>query len=55
MEVTWVAGKYSIKQRASVCSGVDKGVKQDARDTDEVVNSVPPTDRWADRVNEPGT
>jgi len=44
VEVTWVAGKCSIRQRALVCSGVDKGVKQNARDRNKVVYSVPLTD-----------
>ena len=38
-----------------VCSGVDEGTKLDVGDKDKVVNSIPPTDRWADGTDEPRT
>ena len=53
MEVIQVARKCGIRQEASVCSGVDEGVEQDVGNRDEVVDGIPPTDRWANRINEP--
>jgi len=38
--------------RISICGGIDKGVKQNVGDKDEVVNSIPPTNGWADRTYE---
>jgi len=34
--------------RTSICGGIDKGVKHNVGNKDKVVNSVPPTNRWAD-------
>ena len=53
VEVAWIAGKCSIRQRAAVCSGVNKRVEQDVGNRNEVVNSISPTNGWADRTNEP--
>ena len=40
---------------ASVCSRINEGVKQDVRNRNKVVDSIPPTDRWANGTNEPRT
>ena len=55
MEVARVTGECGVGSRTSVCSGIDKGVESDVGDKDEVVDSVPPTDRWADGMNESRT
>jgi len=55
MEVAWVARECSVGQRTSVCGGVDEGIKSDVGDQDEAVNSVPPTNGWADGTDEPRT
>ena len=52
MEVAQITGKHSVRLRTSICSGFDKRVKQDVRDKDEVVDSIPSTDRWANRTYE---
>jgi len=38
----------------SICGRFDERVKQDVRNKDEVVNSVPPTNGWANRTYESG-
>ena len=45
MEVAQVTRKHCVRLRASICSRFDKRAKQDVRDKNEVVNSIPPTDR----------
>ena len=55
MEVAWITRKCGVGQRTSVCSRVDKGVESDVGNKDEVVNSILPTDRWADGMDEPRT
>ena len=42
MEVVWIAGEYSVRSRTSICSGIDKEVKQNVGDKDKVVNGVLP-------------
>ena len=54
MEAAWATRKCGIRQRTSVCSKTDQRIEPNAGDRNKVVNSVPPTDRWADRMNEPG-
>jgi len=54
MEVTWIAGEYCVRSRTSAHSGVDKRVEQDVRNKDEVVNGIPPTNRWANGTYESG-
>ena len=39
--------------RAPVCNRVDERIEQDARDRNEVVDSISPTNRWADRTDKP--
>ena len=53
VEVTRVAGECSIGQKIPVCGGIDKEVEQNVGSRDEVINSILPTDRWADRTNKP--
>ena len=52
MEVVWISGEYSIRSRTSICSGIDKGVKQNIGDKDKVVNGVLPTNGWVDGMYE---
>ena len=47
-----ITKKCSIGQRAAVCSGVNKRVKSDVGNRNKVVNSILPTNRWANRMNE---
>jgi len=47
MKVVWIAREYSVRLKTSICGGIDKGVKQNVGDKDKVVNSVPPTNGWA--------
>ena len=54
MEATWITREYCVGLRTSVCSRFDKRVEQDVRDKDEVVNSIPSTNRWKDRMYESG-
>ena len=53
MEATWSAKKYNIRLGSTICGGVNKEAELDAGDRDETVDSIPPTDRWANRTNEP--
>ena len=53
METAWVTRKCGVRQRTPVCSRTDQRVELNARNRNEVVNSVPPTNRWTDRTNEP--
>ena len=55
MKVAWVTGEYSVRQRFSICNRVDKGAKSDIGNRNEVVDGVPPTDKWADGIDEPRT
>ena len=52
MEVAQITREHSIRSETSICGGFDKGIEQDVRNKNEVVNSVPPTDGWANRMNE---
>ena len=54
MEVAQVAGECSIEQRTTVHSGVNKEAEQNAGNRNKVVNSIPPTDGWANEMNESG-
>jgi len=51
VEVVWVTGECSIRQRTSVCSRVDEGAKWDVGNKNKIVNSIPPIDR----MDEPRT
>ena len=53
MEVAWTTGECSVRQRTLVCGRVDEGVEQDIGNRDETVNSILPTNGWANRKNEP--
>jgi len=53
MEVAWTTREYSVRQRTPVCGRVNKGVEQDVGNRDKTVNSIPPTNRWANRKNKP--
>jgi len=55
MEVAWTTKKCSIGQRSLVCSRIDKGVEQNVGNWDEIINSILPTKKWADRMNKPRT
>ena len=55
MKATWTTRKCSIEQRATVCSGVDEEAEQNAGNRNKIVNSVLPTDRWADITDKPRT
>ena len=54
IEVAWITGKHSVRSRTSICGRFDERVEQDVRNKDEVINSIPPTDRWANRTYESG-
>ena len=53
MEVAWTTGECCVRQRTTVHGRVGKEIEQNAEDRDKIVNSIPPTDRWADRTNKP--
>ena len=53
MEVTRTARKHNIRLGSTICSRVNEGAELDAGDRDETVDSIPPTDGWANRMNEP--
>ncbi len=53
MEIAWITGECGVGQGTAVCSRTDQGIEQDVGYRNEVVNSVPPTNRWADRTYEP--
>ena len=42
--------EYCVGSRTSVHSRFDKRVEQNVRDKDEVVNSIPPTNGWANKI-----
>jgi len=54
MEVAWITRKHNIRSRTSICGKFDKRVKQDVRNKDKVVNSVPLINRWANKMHELG-
>ena len=39
----------------TICGGVNKRVELNARNRDEIVNSISPTDKWANQEDEPET
>ena len=51
VETTWITRKCGVRQRASVCSRTDQRVEPNAGNKNKVVDSVPPTDKWADKTN----
>jgi len=53
MEATWSARKYNIRLGSTICSGVNEGAELDVGDRNKTVDSIPPTDGWANRMNEP--
>ena len=55
METVWVVKECDLKQRTTVCSGVDKEAEQNVGNWDEVVNIVPSTNKWLNWKNKPGT
>ena len=44
----------SIRSEISICGRFDKRVEQDVRNKDEVVDSIPSTNRWANRIYKSG-
>ena len=54
IKVAQVTGKHCVRSRASICGRFDKRVDQDFRDKDEVVNSIPSIDGWANGTYESG-
>jgi len=54
MEVAWVARECGTGQRISVCGRIDKGIKQDVGDKDEIVNCIPSPNGWTNREDESG-
>ena len=54
MEIAQITRKHSVGLRTLICSGFDKRVEQDVRNKDEVVDGIPPTDGWANRMYESG-
>jgi len=53
MEVTWTSRKYCIRQRSIVCSGNDEEAELIIRNSNKTLNSLSPTDRWANRKDQP--
>ena len=51
MKATWATQKCGIRQRAPVCSRINEGTEQDVGNKNKAVNSIPPTDRQADRMD----
>ena len=54
MEVAWITRKHSIRSETSICGRFDERVEQNIRNKDEVVNGIPPTNRWANGTYESG-
>ena len=52
MEVAWVTREHSIGLETSICGRFDERVEQDVRNRDEVVDSILPTNGWANRTYE---
>ena len=52
MEVAWITGERGIGQRTLVCGRIDKGVKQDVRNKDEIVNCISSPNGWTNREDE---
>ena len=53
MKAVQITRKCGVRQKTSVCGRTDQRVEPNAGNRNEVVNSIPPTDRWADGTNEP--
>ena len=53
MKATWSARKCNIRSGSTICGEVNKGAELDARNKDKTVDSIPLTDGWANRTNEP--
>ena len=54
IEVARITREYCIGSGTSICSGFDERVEQDAGNKDKVINSIPLTNRWANRTYESG-
>ena len=54
MEVARVTKKHHVGLRASICSRIDKRAEQNVRNRNEVVNSIPLTDKWTNKIYESG-
>ena len=54
MEIVQITREHSISSGTSICSRFDKRVEQDVRNKDEVVDSIPPINGWANRTYESG-
>jgi len=54
MKVAQITKECSIGSGTSICSRFNERVEQDARNKDEVVDSVPPTNGWANGTYESG-
>jgi len=55
VEAAWVTRKYYFRQRILVCSRINKRVERDVRNQEQIVDGIPPTDRWTDRKGESRT
>ena len=53
VEAAQATRKCGVRQRTLVCGRTDQRIKLNAGNRNKIVNSVPPTDRWANRTNEP--
>jgi len=45
VDAAQVIRKCHIRQKTLVCSRIDEGVKQNVRNKNEIVDSIPPIDR----------
>ena len=52
MKAAWATRKCGVRQRTPVCSRTDQRIEPNAGDRNKVVDSILPTDRWADKTNE---
>jgi len=54
MEVAWITRECSIGSGTSICSRFNERVEQDARNKNEVIDGVPPTNGWANGTYKSG-
>ena len=54
MEVAQTSRKHYIRQGSAVCSGNDEGAEQLTRNLDKALDSLSPSNGWADREDKPG-
>jgi len=47
MEVAQIARDHGVRQETLICSRIDERTKQDTRNRNKTINSVPPTNRQA--------